>query len=204
MEDINLTNEEYKDDNKEKEKLEDYTILRNSIEYYDNKCLEINKIKEKIKYIQFIRGYGSNMDEIILYDDDYNIILKSKTQILGRYFKKRWNWGWSLINETSNRTTLSRKIFDYAWNLTNKKEFFLKKELLTSDLYLKHNIEVDLKIALSTYIIKKYFILQFPVLTPEDYELDEYTRINYKKLINNKEYINNPSIRILYFVLIDY
>jgi len=145
------------------------------------------------------------MDDMILYDENKNILLESKIQILGLYSerKKMWQWGWSLFRQEAKRTYLSRKIFDYAWNINDKNMLELRHELIKSDVYIKNMLQIEFKLALTSYITKKNFILKFPVLPNDEIDMDEDGIINYNKLLKTAEK-NKGLVEYIYYVIMDY
>jgi hypothetical protein len=201
MEEINISNDNYdKEENIENKNNVIYRLYRDALELYDKNCIEINKIKNEIAYIKFVSRMG-DMDTIILYDDEKRQIYESRIQILGNYNdrNKIWSWGWSLYNEESIKTLLSRKIFDYAWNINDKNMKLFKKELIESNTIIKNPIQLDIKMALCSYITKKNFILTYPVIP---IKLTDDNIINYKKLLESDD-LNKGLVKFYYIVLID-
>lgn len=146
----------------EKETIKIDSTIRSSLEYYDINCEKYNNFINKIKYIKFINN-NQRTDEIVFLDKNKNILLQSAYEILGIYLPKQhvWKWSWSIPTFQKKYTFISRKILEYAFNLDQKDEYLLRSKLINSKINIFNNLQLDIHIALSSYIGKQPLIFKF-------------------------------------------
>ncbi len=140
-------------------------IIAQSLEYYD-KNTEINKeLINKIEYVKTIRKKEEgSFDLIEFYDKDFNLLKKSKYEILGIYSSEGsiWTWGWSIALLTKDLVNTSKKIFNYGFDLDTD-NLFLKNELVTSRFKISNKIQIDMHVAIGSYLSKKQFIFSYKI-----------------------------------------
>lgn len=115
-------------------------------------------IKNKSQFITNLSKKNFANDTLIY--KDYYKENKNKCDYLGIYNKKTkiFNWAYILPDElnTSNNIII-KQLFDYAYNLksdnNNELNFFLKKILLNSNIYIKYKEKLEILIAISYYIL---------------------------------------------------
>lgn len=165
-----------------------YSIIKDSLDYYDKYQPEVQKILSKIEYIKIKIGDNVN-DEYIFYDSNDKIILKSKIETLSIYVpqNKTWKWSWSVPFAKYKNTLISREILKYAFTLDKDNDLFLKSTLVNSKIVIKNNFQFDIYLALSALLSKKPFILRL-YLIPD--EIINNT--------NNTNNINNKNFQDIY------
>lgn len=91
------------------------------------------------------------------------ILLESSFEIMGLYLPKNnmWKWSWSIPSIHKKYTFISRKILEYAFNLHHTKEFPLRSDLINSKIKINNDLQLDIRIALSSYIGKQPLIFKF-------------------------------------------
>ena len=145
-------------------------IISQSLEYYD-KNMEANKdFLENINYINIIKstesGYN-NINHIEFYDKNKELIKKSKYEILGLFdsTSKIWTWAWALpvVSKVSSNT--AKKIFNYGYDLENN--ILLKSELITSRFKISNPIQLDIHVAIGSYLSKNQFIFSYRIYDME-------------------------------------
>ncbi len=173
--------------------------IRSALEYYDNHQLKIIELLKKIEYIKFINNTPST-NQIIFYDSNKNILLESNYEALGFYFQNSniWKWAWSMPTLSKNDTSISRKILNYAFDLEPTKEYILRSALINSSTLINNDLQLDIHIALSSYLIKKPFIFKLPIGFNQN-STDEF--ISYKNIFSDKLYDN---FIISYLLILDY
>jgi hypothetical protein len=172
--------------------------IRSALEYYDNHQLKIIELLKKIEFIKIIRNTPST-NQIVFYDSDKKILLESNYETLGFYFQTSniWRWAWSMPTLTKNDSSISRRILNYAFDLEPTKEYILRSELLNSKILIKNNLQIDIHVALSSYLTRKPFIFKLPI----GFENSQDGFIAYKKLFSHELY--NKFI-ISYLYILDY
>lgn len=164
------------------------TIIQNSLKYLDKNNDRNKKLFKNVKYIKFS---DNNVDiehsKISMLDKDNNVILTSKYEIIGFYTPeyKMWNWAWSIPWLSKNKTYISRKILNYAFDLTTN--INLKTELTTSRFRINNPIQLDIYSAIPSYLSKtpiiyklirnedNFYKQKFEVIQEKD--IDKYTDI---------------------------
>jgi len=145
------------------------TIL-DALNYYDKNQEIYHAFLKNVKYVSFIPNDNDLVhNSIVFYDKNKKPILKSRFEILGSFnnFSKTWIWAWSNPNNNKNLVYTSKKILNYGLDIVPTVEAkFIKTELITSRFRISDIVQLDLHIAIASYISKLPFIFNF-------YELPE-------------------------------
>lgn len=149
------------------------STIRSSLEYYDNNCEKYDDFINKIKYVKQINN-NQQTDEIIFYDKHKKILLRSPYEIMGIYLlnKHIWKWSWSMPFLPKKHTLLSRKILEYAFNLNQEDDYLLKSKLINSKINIYNDLQLDIHIAVSSYLGKQPLIYKIYNVA-EDVDIDE-------------------------------
>lgn len=172
-------------------------IVKNSFTYYDK---NLEKYKNKFKnvtYIDFSTDINdTNRRTITMLDNNQNILFTLKYEIIGVFdnLSSTWTWAWAVPNLTKNTTYISRKILQYGLDMENS-NLFLKKELITSRFKIFDEIQIDLHIAIASYISKVPIIYKF-ILSPQNF------RNNFLKVCKNKEDLKS-NFSVYYLFIFD-
>jgi hypothetical protein len=140
----------------------DINIIKNALEYYDTKLKKITKNVHYIKIIHKTKDMERNI--IKLFDNNDNIILESKYELIGMLTNKLkiWMWAWSNPKIHKNNTYISKKILNYGLNLSQN-ELILKTKLITSRFIITSPIQIQINIALATYLSKTSSFYEFMI-----------------------------------------
>jgi len=168
------------------------SIIKNSLEYYDNYQQKIQNILNNLEYVKIINNQNIN-DEYIFYDSNDNIILKSRIETLSIFTPQNntWKWSWSVPFAKYKNTLISRKILEYAFTLNSDSDFLLKSTLINSKIIISNQYQLDIYLALAANLSKNPFIFRI-YLYPffENINDDTQNTNNAKsKLTNNTENI---------------
>ncbi len=177
-------------------------IIKTSLEYYDSHNIKIDKFIKDIVYLEFINN-NNQTDQIKFYDNDKNLLLISSYEIIGFYIpqNKIWKWAWAVPTIVKKYTYYARKILSYAFDLDSIKDYLVKSSLINSKVSIMNNIQLDIYIALASYISKKPFIFKFYNSIYNDGDNDDSNLINYQKILKDTE-IDNYIIS--YIIILDY
>jgi hypothetical protein len=179
------------------------STIRDALDFYDKNREKFSAFFNKVKYVKFVNN-NNIIDDIIFYDDDKNILLESSYEILGVYLPKSnfWKWSWSIPTVHKKYTYISRKILEYAFNLDHNNELSLRSELINSKIKIVNDLQLDIHIALSSYIGKQPLIFKF------------YNKFNDNDIIDNSDgdlytYISennddDENYMIMYLFILDY
>lgn len=145
-------------------------IIQSALEYYDKNNEKYKSILKKIKYISYSdkNEYGDVICSF--FDKDEKLIFKSKVEIIGKYFvdTNLWVWGWSVPLLDKSLTGIIRNVFLYGTELYNTNAtsdiYILRQQLLTSRFFITDNVQIDIYIALSSYLSKNKVTLKLPTI----------------------------------------
>lgn len=138
-------------------------LVPDSLEYYDKNCEIYDKLFHGVKYIKFVES-TSDLDHsyIHMFDQNKKEILKSRYENIGIYNNKSstWIWAWSVPRFLKNTTNIARKIINYGMEL-NPESKFLKTELITSRFRITNLIQLDMHVAIASYLSKKPAVYKY-------------------------------------------
>lgn len=140
-------------------------VISDSLEFYDNNKENNDRIFDKIRYLKINRSKNDMEKNIVeFYDKDLKLIKKYAYEILGVYNSttKAWAWGWSIVNLKKNDTYIIRKLLNYGIDLDLDHKF-LKTELVTSRFRITNKIQIDMHVAIASYITKQKLIYSYKV-----------------------------------------
>lgn len=177
-------------------------VVTKSLEYYDNNKEKYTPIISKIKFIKFELG-TSDMDRttFIAYNKNKEEIFRSRIEYIGTYFtySRTWAWSWAVPDYPKNTTFISRKIFNYGLDLDPSTDnIFLRAELLTSRFRISNEIQLDIHVAISSYLSKNPLV--YPLYLYPDQEDIE----GFMKAFNSSEVSDEKEYQILYLFLLDH
>jgi hypothetical protein len=155
-------------------------LIKKSLEYYDSQNDKNKKYIENTKII-----FSGEDNQISLIDKDENILLDCNYEILGLFDNQTnvWLWAWLLPFLNSNDTIISRKLLDYALKLEPQSNsydhYYIKSQLLNSRITIEDSIELDIHLALSSYLIKDLFSFIKPLRINLNKEQTKFNTIYY-------------------------
>lgn len=180
-------------------------IIKSALENYDNNQEKILKMLREVYYLKL--NTDNRIKYITFYDKNKKKILESSYQMAGIYLENSsiWKWGWTLSGRNKDETNLSRKVLDYAFNLDTVTELELRSRLLNSNIKIINENQIDINLAIISYISKIPFIFKLPYITrfkKQEYkqhgDLFEYQ--NY--FLEDQKNIDNSVM--LYWFMVDY
>jgi hypothetical protein len=179
-----------------------FNTIKTAIEEHDIFEYKTINFLKKIEYYK-IENDPNLTPKIKFFDSNKNLLLDSSFENIGIYRQKTniWQWGWSMSSINNNQNSISRNILLYSFKLKSEidSEYLLKSILLDSKYKIKNKLQLEILLAISSYLSKFHFILKLPIL-PITKNNDE-DLINYKTLFTD---INFNQCDILYLIIIDY
>ena len=151
------------------------TVIRNSLETYDTNQLKFKKFIAKVKYIKFIDNKNAT-NHIVFYDKNKKQLFDSAFEVMGIFVPQNnmWKWSWSIPTMKNKFTFISRKILEYAFNLDPQTDYMLRSEFINSKFTVINKIQLDIHVAISSYISKTPFIFRWYAHVPDsDYDDEE-------------------------------
>lgn len=138
-------------------------LIPDSLEYYDTNTEKYADVFKRVRYVKFI-DVMKDMDHnvIHMYDVNKKELLHSRYEIIGVYNNKSktWTWAWSIPRFRKNTTHIARKIINYGMDLDPESRF-LKTELITSRFRITNPIQLDIHVAIASYLSKKYIVYKY-------------------------------------------
>ncbi|AYV78752.1 MAG: hypothetical protein Edafosvirus30_3 [Edafosvirus sp.] len=138
-------------------------LVADALEYYDKNIDQYGNMFKDIKYISFeIKSSDIQHNIIHMYDKDKNEIFRSNYEVIGLFnnMSKTWTWAWSNPVFSKNTTYISKKILNYGIDLDPDVKF-LKTELITSRFRISSMIQLDIHVAIASYLSKKPVIFKY-------------------------------------------
>ena len=138
-------------------------LVPDALEFYDKNCERYDNLFDRVKYIKFVTG-TKDMDPsyIHMYDEDKKEIIKSRYENIGVYNNKSktWAWAWSMPRFSKNTTNIARKIINYGMDLSPDSQF-LKMELITSRFRISDHVQLEMHVAIASYLSKKPLVYEY-------------------------------------------
>lgn len=162
--------------------LPNHAIVTDALEYYDTNSEKYKTIFKNVHYVSFTNNKSDASHNIIqLFDDDKKLMLSSKYEIIGMFIPKNktWIWGWSIPFLRKNMTTIIRKILNYGVELDPS--VYIKPELITSRFHITNETQLDIHMAVATFLSKKQAVYKF-YDDSERYNFDSKTHIDVKNI----------------------
>jgi hypothetical protein len=161
-------------------------LIQRSLEYYD-KNYELNMDFFKNIYKRdIVRKSNNDMERDIIkfYDKNNKLLRAYKYEVIGIYKETDhlWQWAWANSELEKNKNYLSRKILNYGLDL-DPTQSFLKTELITSTFRLTTNIQLDIHIALASYLSKIPLVYKYDTTITGEKNNEEKKEIIYIFLI---------------------
>jgi hypothetical protein len=179
--------------------MDNINLVKDALMYYDKNREKYKKILSSDKYFKIIHNKKDmEYNVIVLYDDNKKEIYRSRYEMIGIYDEKYslWTWAWSIVGLRKNSTSIIRKILNYGLEL-DPEDNFLKMELINSRFRISSLTQIDVHVALASYLSKKPFIYELFMSNETDSQISDN-----KEEIHEMKYTDDS---ILYYIfLLDY
>ena len=139
--------------------LHNRTVVSDALEYYDLYQEKFEFFYKYVKDIRFEKAISeTDHNKIIFYGDKDQILFKSRYENIGVYAQKGnvWTWAWSVPVFKKNSTYIIRKVLNYGIDITDNE--FLKGELITSRFKISSKIQIDIHLAIASYLSKQQMV----------------------------------------------
>ncbi len=179
--------------------MDNITFVTTSLKYFDENSEKYDGVLKHAKYIKYIFAENDMTNNIVVFfDKNKNEIFKSRYEIIGLYNTdvNTWTWSWAIPTFKKNNTGTARKLLNYGLMLDPSVKY-LKTELITSRFRVADFVQLDIHIAIASYISKNPFV----------YKYGEISDI--RKSVDNEGYIfinpnTNDTIFVYYIFLLDH
>lgn len=153
-------------------------VVINALEYYDQNTIKYNKFFSKVKSIKFERPMRDDDHyKIIFSDSNDEIIGVSKYENVGVFSQRGriWTWAWSVPTFTKQTTKLIRNVLNYGLDI-DVQDRLLKTELITSRFEITSSIQIDVHVAIASYLTKQPAIFIYRK-KPYDFNIEIVTDV---------------------------
>lgn len=159
-------------------------IIKNALEYYDTNSFKYYDKMNAFKYYVM----SNDSKKITFYDKNKNKINEYLCEIIGKYIPSQniWIWGWSVSELNKNSINTSRKVLNYALDLGDN-DILLKTTLITSRYQITSQIQIDIFLAIASFLSKKPMIFRLDYFSGYNPE----TNTNMLKILKKKNPINS-------------
>lgn len=191
--------------------MDNITFVTTSLKYLDENNEKYEGILKYAKFIKYILAENDMTNNIVVfYDKNKKEIFKSRYEIIGLYNTdvNTWTWSWAIPTFKKNNTGTARKLLNYGLMLDPSVKY-LKTELITSRFRVADLVQLDIHIAIASYISKnpfvyKYGMARYSVSADGNREISDI-----RKSIDNEGFILiNPNTEdtlfVYYIFLLDY
>jgi hypothetical protein len=138
------------------------TLINNAFIYYD---------KQNIEYDEYIKSNNITVEretnKIIFNDNSKELNSKElKYEFLGIFDNTTniWIWAWLVPEFMFNETNISRKLLNYGLKISptpinklDNEQLYLKTQMVNSRFLLYDQFQLDLHLAISSYLAKDSF-----------------------------------------------
>jgi hypothetical protein len=172
-------------------------LVMNSLESYDRNNEKYNGLFKDAKHINFVQMTNDMEHNMVyMYDKNNKEILKSRYEVIGIYNNnaKIWTWAWSMPILRKNTIYIAKSILNYGIDLDPQFNF-LKTELITSRFRISNPIQIDIHVAIASYLSK------YPVVYKYMISQEEYKSLNIGKMEEIHSDLNEPSVTYYLFIL---
>jgi hypothetical protein len=141
-------------------------LIKKSLFYYDNQILKYKEYSDNT-----LGDVDQNYNTINIRDLNHNIKLTAEYEILGIFDNqtKIWCWAWLIPYLNYDETIISRKLMEYGLKLepnsNTDDHFYIKSQLLNSRITIENSFELDIHLALCSYLIKDLFKFILPSIS---------------------------------------
>lgn len=137
-------------------------IILNALEYYDKNNEFFYKFFKLIRFIIITKNTGKR-NKIELYDENKNLLIATEYEVIGKYYSGAsvWVWAWTDPSLSKYQNSVSKQILVYGIELDPSKDILLKLQLITSKIIITNEIQLDVQLAVSSYISKQKLIFKY-------------------------------------------
>jgi hypothetical protein len=138
-------------------------LVPDALAYYDKNFEKYGDLFKNIKYIKFQDVNDDiNHNQIIMFDSDKNLLFSSGYEVIGVYTSRdqAWVWSWAISKFRKKTTSIARKIINYGMELDPESKF-LKTELTNSRFRISNKIQLEIHVAIASYLAKKPLIFNY-------------------------------------------
>ena len=143
--------------------MDNITFVTTSLKYFDENSEKYEGVLKHAIYIKYIPAENDmSYNIIVYYDKNKKEIFRSRYEIIGLYNSdvNTWTWSWAIPTFKKNNTGTARKLLNYGLMLDPSIKY-LKTELITSRFRVADLVQLDIHVAIASYISKNPFVYKY-------------------------------------------
>lgn len=143
-------------------------IIRKALAYYDGIMHRYRSHMRRIDGHKYHRSRSAKMDNYLnFYDKRGELLGSSKYQSLGVYSPQNrlWVWAWSIPTNVPGEFALARSLLTYG---LDNEDANIRNELVNSRFSIRHEVSLDIHIALAAYLTQRVIYAVRSTVDPED------------------------------------
>lgn len=139
-------------------------IIINALRYYDKNQEQYFDLYNRFKHWTLHKNdKDMEHNKITFFDKNNKQIFESEYETLGVYYNKSnlWVWSWTIPYIRKNLIYISKRILNHVLDFDdfeNESTFFIKSEFLSSKFIVSDPVQLDLHVAIASYIGKQKFV----------------------------------------------
>ena len=143
-------------------------LILNSFEYYDSQNYLYKKYLNK-------NGILDGENSLINFGNE-----NFKYELLGVFDNQTnvWIWSWMIPLIDNEKSNISKKLLNYGLNIfpnnDNEDAIYLKTQLLNSRFLIEDNFQLEIHLALASYLAKDNFRFLYPIKQYLDDKKERY------------------------------
>lgn len=143
-------------------------LIINSFEYYDNQNYLYKKYLNQ-------NGILDGENSVINFGNE-----TFKYELLGVFDNQSnvWIWSWMIPLIDNEKSNISKKLLNYGLNIfpnnENEDAIYLKTQLLNSRFLIEDSFQLEIHLALASYLAKDNFRFLYPIIQYLDNEKKRY------------------------------
>jgi len=143
-------------------------LILKSFDYYDKKNEQYKKYLNK-------NGVLDGENSQIIFGEE-----KFKYELLGVFDNQTnvWIWSWMIPLIDNKKSDISKKLLNYGLNIfpsqENQEAIYLKTQLLNSRFLIEDEFQLEIHLALATYLAKDNFKFLYPIKDYFDRKKEKY------------------------------
>jgi len=143
-------------------------LILNSFEYYDSQNYLYKKYLNQ-------NGVLDGENSVINFGNE-----KFKYELLGVFDNQTnvWIWSWMIPLIDNEKSNISKKLLNYGLNIfpnnDNEDAIYLKTQLLNSRFLIEDNFQLEIHLALASYLAKDNFRFLYPIKQYLDNKKERY------------------------------
>lgn len=159
--------------------MDNINLVTTALEQYDVNSMKYKKLFKDVKYIAYIDSLSElSHNSIVFYNKDGNFLFRSRYEVIGVYEPtiSTWTWAWAIPTLKQNSINIVKKLWMYGVDLNNDSNGqYLKLELITSKFHITDYTQLEIHLAIASYLSKIPLIFEYIVSSAKTHFIKDET-----------------------------